>query len=57
LKDKNEVKEAIKRINKILQKWDDHWLDTREALEMIVPDIKTLICYFEKIQDSEKEES
>ena len=54
---KNETSEAIKRVERIIQEWEEHWLDSREVLEMIVPDLKTIICYFEKIQDPEKEES
>jgi len=52
-----EAKEAIKRIDKIIQEWEEHWIDSREALELIVPDLKTIICYVERIQDSEKERS
>ena len=48
---KNETSEAIKRVERIIQKWEDHWLDAREALEMMVPDIKAIICYVESIQD------
>jgi hypothetical protein len=54
---KNEASEAIKRIDKIIQKWEEHWLDAREVLEMIVPDLKTVICYVERSQDPEEEES
>jgi len=54
---KNEPVEAIKRIDKIIQQWEEHWIDSREALELIVPDLKTIICYVERIQDSEKERS
>ena len=54
---KNETSEAIKRVERIIQKWEEHWLDSCEALELIVPDLKTIICYFERIQDPEKEES
>jgi len=53
---KNEARQAIKRIDKTIQKWEENWLDSREVLELIVPDLKTIICYFEKIQDPEKEE-
>jgi len=55
--DKNEAAEAIKRIEKIIQKWEEKWLDAREALELLVPDLKTIICYVERIQDPEEEES
>ena len=50
----NEAKGAIKRIDKIIQQWEEHWLDSREALELLVPDLKTVICYVEKIQDPKK---
>ncbi|GAI88448.1 unnamed protein product [marine sediment metagenome] len=52
---KNEAKEAIKRIDKIIQEWEENWLDSREALELLVPDLKTIICYFEIIQDKVEE--
>ena len=54
---KNETSEAIKRVERIIQKWEEHWLDSREVLELIVPDLKTIICYFEKIQNPEEGES
>jgi hypothetical protein len=57
LNDKNEAAEAIKRMDKIIQQWEEHWLDSREALELLVPDIKTVICYVERSQDLEEEES
>jgi len=57
LNDKNEAAEAIKRMDKIIQQWEENWLDAREALELLVPDLKIIICYVERIQDSEKEES
>ena len=53
---KNEATKAIKRIENIIQKWEDHWIDSREALELIVPDLKMLICYVERIQIPKKEE-
>ena len=57
MNDKNEAAEAIKRMDKIIQQWEENWLDAREALELLVPDLKIIICYVERIQDSEKEES
>jgi len=57
LNDKNEAAEAIKRMDKIIQQWEEHWLDAREALELLVPDLKTIICYVERIQDPEEGES
>ena len=53
---KNEAKKAIKRIDKIIQKWEEHWIESREAIELLVPDLKTIICYFERIQNPEEEE-
>ena len=57
LSDKNEAAEAIKRMDKIIQKWEEHWLDAREALEMIVPDLKIVICYVERTQGPEEGEA
>jgi len=57
LNDKNEAAKAIKRMDKIIQQWEEHWLDAREAREMIVPDLKTVICYVERIQNPEEEEA
>ena len=54
---KNEASEAIKRIDKIIQQWEEHSLDSREALELLVPDLKTVICYVERIQNPEEEEA
>lgn len=48
---KNEAAEAIKRVERIIREWEETWLDSREAIELLVPDLKTIICYFEKIQD------
>jgi len=57
LNDKNEAAEAIKRMDKIIQQWEENWLDAREALELLVPDLKIIICYVERIQNPEEEES
>ena len=48
---KSETSEAIKRVERIIWEWEENWLDAREALELLVPDIKTIICYVESIQD------
>jgi len=48
---KNEASEAIKRVKRIIQKWEENWLKNHEALELLIPDLKTIICYFERIQD------
>jgi len=55
--DKNEAREAIKRIDKILQEWEENWIESREVIELLLPDLKIIICYFERIQNSEEEES
>jgi len=47
--------EAIKRIDKIIQKWEENWIESREAIELLAPDLKIVICYFERLQDKEKE--
>jgi len=52
---RNEAMEAIKRIDKTIQEWEENWLDSREALELLIPDLKTIICYFEIIQDKVNE--
>ena len=52
---KNEAKKAIKRIDKIIQKWEENWLESREAIELLAPDLKIVIRYFERLQDKEKE--
>ena len=48
---KNEVNEAVKRIDRIIQEWEENWLESREALELLAPNLKTIICYIERIQD------
>ncbi len=53
---KNEVKEAIKRVEKIIWEWEENNIDAREALELLVSGIKIIICYVENIQISKKEE-
>ena len=57
MNDKNEATEAIKRISNVIQKWEEHWIESREAIELLVPDLKTIICYFERIQGPKEEES
>ncbi len=51
---KSETSEAIKRVERIIWEWEENWLDAREALELLVPDMKTIICYVERIQDEVK---
>ena len=46
----NEAKEAIKRVDKIIQEWEENRIEAYEALELLVLDLKTIICYFEMIQ-------
>lgn len=53
----NEAKEAIKRIDRIVQEWEENRIGSREAIELLIPDLKTITCYLETIQDPEKEES
>ena len=48
---KNEAIKAIKRAERIIWEWEENWTDAREVLELLVPDIKTIICYLERIQD------
>ena len=55
MNDKNEVMEAVKRIDRIIQEWEENYIESREALELLAPDLKTIICYFEKIQDKVNE--
>ncbi len=55
MNDKNEAREAIKRIDKIIQEWEENWLKSREMVELLVPDLKTIICYVESIQDEVNE--
>ncbi len=52
---KSEISEAIKRVERMIWEWEENWLDAREALELLVPDIKTIICYVESIQDEVNE--
>lgn len=47
----NEANEAIKRVEKIIQQWEDNWLDSRETLELIVPDLEKIICYVERLRN------
>ncbi len=53
---KNETSEAIKRVERIIQEWEENWIENREALELLVPDLKTIICYVERIQNKINEE-
>ena len=55
--DKNEAKQAIKRTDRIIQEWGENYIGSREAIELLAPDLKTIICYFETIQGPEEEES
>ncbi len=51
---KNEASEAIKRVERIIREWEETWLDSREAIEMLIPDLKIIITYFERTKDSEE---
>ncbi|MCK4828551.1 hypothetical protein KA005_73145 [bacterium] len=53
----NEAKQAIKRTDRIIQEWEENYIGSREAIELLAPDLKTIICYFETIQGPEEEES
>jgi len=48
-----EENEAIKRIDKIIQEWEN-LLESREMVELLVPDLKKIICFFDRIQDELK---
>jgi len=54
--DKNEAKEAIKRVDRIIQEWEGKNIESREMVKLLVPDLKTIICYFERIQNKINEE-
>jgi len=51
---KNEVKEAIKRVERIIWEWEENWLESREAIELLAADLKIIITYFERTKDSEE---
>ena len=53
--DKNEASEAVKRIDKIIQEWEENYIESGEAIELLAPDLKTVIHYFESLQDKEEE--
>ena len=53
--DKNEASEAVKRIDKIIQEWEENRIGDHETIELLIPDLKTIICYVEKIQDKADE--
>jgi len=54
---KNEAKEAIKRIDRIIQEWGENRLGDHETIELLIPDLKIITTYFERTQDPEEEES
>ena len=47
---KNEAKEAIKRIDRLIQEWEENNIESREMVKLLVPDLKTIVYYFERIQ-------
>jgi len=51
LNDKNEGKEATKGIDRIIQEWEENRVGSHEAIELLIPDLKTIVSYFEIIQD------
>ena len=46
-----ETSEAIKRIDRLIQEWEENYIESREALELLTPDIKIIIPYVEILQD------
>lgn len=51
-----ETSEAIKRIDRLIQEWEENYIDGREMVVLLMPDLKTIICYFERIQIPKKKE-
>ena len=52
--DKNEAREAFKRIERIIQEWEENWLADHETIELLIPDLKIITTYFERTQDLEE---
>jgi len=46
--DKNEAKEAIRRVDRIIQEWEQNRLGDHETIELLIPDLKIIITHFEK---------
>jgi len=51
---KNEAIEAIRRVDRIIQEWEENRIGDHEMVELLVPDLRTIICYFERLQDKEE---
>ena len=47
----NEAKKAIRRVDRIIQEWEENRIGDHETIELLAHDLKTIICYFERIQD------
>jgi len=54
---KNEAKEAIKRVDRIIQEWEENRIGDHETIELLIPDLKIIITYFERTQNPKEEES
>lgn len=52
---KNEAIEAIRRVDRIIQEWEENRIGDHETVELLIPDLKTIICYFEIIQNKVNE--
>jgi len=48
-----EEQEAIRKINNIIQEWTDMRMDANDALELLLPLLKIITSYFERVQDLE----
>jgi hypothetical protein len=51
MNDKLKAIKAIKRINNIIYEWEENKIESRTALELLDPDIKTLISHIEKVHE------
>lgn len=51
---KEEAKEAIRKISNIIDQWTDMKLDDRDTLELLEPLLQTLITYFDLDPAGEK---
>ena len=43
--------EPIKRIDRIIQEWEENRVGSRDTVELLIPDLKTIIYHFGIIQD------
>jgi len=51
---KNEAKEAIRRVDRIIQEWEENRIGDHETIELLIPDLKIITTYFERTQDPEE---